>query len=81
MSIKQYNPRVFYTQPSLSELAPGDEVLTSIELEPYFEFDEREVDTRTGTLTISVRVQKTRERTVYYVLSAANFRRMMADYS
>ena len=79
-TLSKYTNNVYHTQPEPSELSEGDVVLTKRDFETYIEYEEREVCTWYGTYYTQVPVEKTRYITVYYVVSAASYQRMLSDF-
>ncbi len=79
-SIYHYTTNVYHTKPDDSELSPGDIVLTKREPDIYIDYEEREVCSTHGTYYIRVPVEKTRYITIYYVVSADSYQRMLTDY-
>jgi len=79
-SIYNYTNNVYHTKPDDSELSSGDIVLTKRELETYIDYEEREVCTTHGTYYIQVPVEKTRYITIYYVVSADSYQRMLTNF-
>lgn len=79
--LTNYTERIYHTQPHASELAHDDKVLINTHVETYVQYCDKEVDTRSGTHTVSVPIEKTRQVTAYFVVSAEGYRRMLADFA
>ena len=79
--LNTYTERIYHNQPLPSDLARDDKVFTHTYVETYTQYCDQEVDTRSGTHTIQVPIEKTRRVTIYYVVSAEGHRRMLNDFS
>lgn len=78
--MNKYSHNIYYTKPSYSELLPNDVILSRQILETYIDYEEIEVNTRLGTYQLNVRIEKTRPITIYYVVSAAEYQQILADF-